>query len=148
MNIETILKKTIEDKENHIRGNGDVYITPKNMESFTNYLKNCDCVPNLLVTPYLINTKEDALLELHYYEFELEVLDVPQSYFVEYPDGNNLPEEIIKNIKPKAIVAKNDKTFSIDSLRHYIRYMQGMEFEKDRNSNKKLEKADLFYQIF
>jgi len=85
---------------------------------------------------------------LHYYEFELEVIDVPQSYYVEYREGNRLAEEIVNNIKPKAIIAKNDKAFLVKSLQNYLKNMEGMMFEQDRNSNKRLENADLFYQIF
>ncbi|MCL2163706.1 MAG: hypothetical protein FWH55_04765 [Oscillospiraceae bacterium] len=148
MTTEDIIKKTLGNKGNYCRGNGDIYISPMNMGNFVNYLDDCDDVPSVLITPYLINTEDDDLYELHYYEFELEAQDTAQSYFVEHQEGNVLPEEIVKSIKPKVIIAKNDKAFLIKSLHNYLKSMERMDFEQDRNNNKRLEKAVLFYQIF
>jgi len=148
MAIESIIEKTLNAKGNYCRNSGDIYISPTNMESFAKYLDSCNDISSILITPYLVNTEDGALYELHYYEFMLEVLDTPQSYFIEYSKSNTLPEEIVNNIKPKAVVAKNDKDFLIKSLENYLKNMKGMAFEQDRNSNKRLEKANLFYQIF
>jgi hypothetical protein len=75
------------------------------------YLENSVEIETILITPYLINLKDGALYELHYYEFEIEVLYVPKSNYVEYAEGNILTKEITNNIKPKAVVSQKDKSF-------------------------------------
>jgi len=118
------------------------------MEGFVDGLKNCNDTISILLTPYLVNIEEDALYELHYYEFELEMLDVDHSYYIEYMENNSLPKEIVNNIKPKAIVAKSDKAFLIESLQNYLKSMRKMVFEEDRKSDIRLQDAGLYYQIF
>ena len=148
MTIKAIIQKTLTAKGNHTRGNEDTYIAPSNMETFVEDIGNCSDFTSILITPYLFNTEDDALYELHYYEFELEIRDVPQSYYAEYQEGNILADEIVNNIKPKAIIAKNDKVFLVKSLQNYLKNMESMVFAQDRKINKSLENADLFYQIF
>lgn len=103
---------------------------------------------NILITPYLIIEDYNIVYELHYYEFELEIIDIQKSYFVEHPQGNILPKEITKNIKPKGIVAAGDKKFYLKSLCNYLIKMRKMEFLYDKEKDKRLEKSELYFQIF
>ena len=148
MTFKTIIEITEGSTGNHIRGKGDIYISPTNMETFVDLLEKCNGVLRMSIIPYLINTEDMALYELLYYCFDVEMLDIPRSYFIEFPKGNVLAEEIVNNIKPKIVVAKNDKSFLIKTLKDYLKSMNKMAFEEDRNSDKSLEKAELFYQIY
>ena len=130
------------------RENENVFISQVNMESFVKRLEECSDISSILITPYLINTDDYALYELHYYEFELDVIMTDKSYFVEYAKGNVLPKEIVDNFKPKAIVAQGDSLFLITALSNYLEKMRNMTFDRDRNADKRLEKAELFYQVF
>lgn len=148
MRIQHIISEIEQFDGNHVRENGDIYISPSNMDKFETYLENCDDIETILITPYLINLKDGALYELHYYEFEIEMLNASKSNYVEYAEGNMLPKEIIDNIKPKAIIAKKDKDFLLKVLHDYLKAMRHMTFEQDRKCDKRLENAELFYQIF
>lgn len=148
MRIQHIIREIEQFDGNHVRENGDIYISPSNMDKFGTYLENCDDIETILITPYLINLKDGALYELHYCEFEIEMLNASKSNYVEYAEGNMLPKEIINNIKPKAIIAKKDKYFLLRVLHDYLKAMRHMTFEQDRKHDKRLENAELFYQIF
>ena len=152
MNFETIVSQIQTAEGNHFRANGNIYISPANMTGLVDFIVSCDeSVINeldILITPYLINLKDQALYELHYYEFGLEVLDVSESFYVEHNIKNSLPKEIIDNIKPKAVAAKFDRHFVIMALQGYLGSMSKMDFKQDRAKCQMLEGADLFYQIF
>ncbi|WP_339061078.1 hypothetical protein [Tepidibacillus marianensis] len=149
MRIQEIIKRIENFEGNLIRRNGAIYISPANMDKFVAYLETCEEIETLLITPYLINLKDEALYELHYYEFEIEVVsNGSESSYVEHAKHNALPEEIIRNIKPKAMTAKKDKQFFLSALHDYLKAMKGMTFEYDRKSDKSLWNAELFYQIF
>jgi len=105
-------------------------------------------IETLLIIPYLVNLKDEAMYELLYYDFEIKVArNGSESSYVEHDKNNILPEEIIRNIKPKAITTKKDKQFYLSALRDYLNAMKKMTFECDRKSNKSLLNAELFYQI-
>lgn len=148
MRIQQIMKKVEPLNGNYIRESGDIYISPANIDKLGIYLEISDDIETILITPYLINLKDGALYELHYYEFEIEMLNVSKSYYVEYPEGNILPKEITNNIKPKAVVSQKDKSFLLKVLHDYLKAMGQMTFEQDRKHDKRLEDAELFYQIF
>ncbi|NLW47276.1 MAG: hypothetical protein GXY86_08070 [Firmicutes bacterium] len=148
MRLQQIIKEIGQLNGNHIRESGDIYISPANIEKLGIYLENSDDIETILITPYLINLKDGALYELHYYEFEIEVLNVPKSNYVEYGEGNMLPKEITNNIKPKVVVSQKDKTFLLKALYDYLKAMGQMTFEQDRKHDERLENAELFYQIF
>lgn len=148
MRIQQIIKEIGQLNGNYIRNSGDIYISPANIDKLEIYLENSDDIETILITPYLINFKDGALYELHYYEFEIEVLNVPKSNYVEYVEGNILPKEITNNIKPKAVVSQKDKTFLLKALYDYLKAMGQMTFEQDRKHDERLENAELFYQIF
>jgi hypothetical protein len=145
---EIFIKKIKEMADNHYRENGDIYIADANMGRLLKCIEACSELPSILITPYLINLSDGALYELHYYEMEFEVIDTPRSYFVEHNGDNKLPPEIAYNLKPKAVIAKNDKEFFLNSLNHYLRKMSDMTFEEERKTNKRLIETKLFYQVF
>lgn len=148
MRLQQIIKEIGQLNGNHIRESGDIYISPVNIDKLGMYLENSDDIETILITPYLINLKDRALYELHYYEFEIEVLNVPKSKYVEYAEGNILPKEMTNNIKPKAVVSQKDKNFLLKALQGYLKTMGQMTFEQDRKHDKRLENTELFYQIF
>jgi len=148
MRIRQIIKEIKQLNGNYIRGNGDIYISPANMDKLAAYLENCEDIETILITPYLINLKDGGLYELLYYEFEVEVLNISNSEYIDYTEGNVLPKEITSNIKPKAIIARKDRSFLLRVLHDYFKAMKNMTFVQDRKSNLRLDKAELFYQIF
>lgn len=148
MRIQQIIREIEQLNGNYIRESRDVYISPANIDKLGIYLENSDDIETILITPYLINLKDGVLYELHYYEFEIEVLNVPKSNYIEYAEGNILPKEITNNIKPKVVVAQEDKNFLLKALHDYLKAMGQMTFEQDRNHDKRLKNAELFYQVF
>lgn len=148
MRIQEIIKKVENFEGNLIRKNGAIYISSSNMDKFVVYIESCEEIETLLITPYLVNLKDEALYELHYYEFEIEVDNGLESNYIEHAKLNALPEEIIRSIKPKAVTAKKDRQFFLSALRDYLKAMKEMTFEYDRKSDKGLLDAELFYQIF
>jgi hypothetical protein len=148
MKIQQIIKEIEQFEGNHTRNDGDIYITPSNMDKFAGHMENCEVVASILITPYLINLKDKSLYELLYYTFEMEVLEISNSNYIEYAKENVLPEEITRNIKPKAVVNGKDKDFYIKALNDYLKAMKNMAFEDNRKSDTSLLNAQLFYQIF
>ena len=148
MTFEYSLNCVLKAEGNYCQGNGEIYISLVNMKNFVKLLESCDAITNMLITPFLINTDDGALYELHYYEFEIERFNESHSFYIEYAEGNALPKEIVNNLKPKAIVAKNDEAFLINVLNNYLTKMEGMKFEQDRKSNIRIEKASLFFQVY
>ena len=141
------LVEIIENMEgNYSSKTGGLYILPANIERLSEMINNCDDLQSILITPFLI-TVNGGLYELHYYEFEIEIGNVSKSYYVEYQQGNVLPPEIIKNIKPKAMVSNKDKDFFINAVDDYFTAMRKMTFESDRLSNIALNDANLYFQI-
>jgi len=148
MTIEAITKEILSYKGNFCRRKSDIFISPLNMRIFVKRLEACDDIPETLITPYLLNTKDGKVYELLYYEFLFEMCDVPKSCFIEFPSSNILSEEIVNNIKPRAFFAKNDKEFLISTLLNYLEKMDGMTFEDEKKPDDFFENASLFYQIF
>jgi hypothetical protein len=145
MKIETLIKLIKEADGNLKNTYGDIFITPSNLEKLFEYI-DVKCEVSLLITPYLI-TNDQSVYELQYYELEIDI-GGDTSYVVEYNENNLLPNEIIENLKPRAIVAKGDDVFFTNVLRKYIDSMHKMSFVEDRNSSAELENARLYYQIF
>lgn len=96
--------------ERDLRGYNEVYITPSALESFVKLIQECRTMRRILNTPCLISQDPDAIFELRYYEFHIDVLE-GASHFVEYNERNCLPSEITKSIKPKAIVSPETSGF-------------------------------------
>lgn len=148
MRIQQIIREIEKLNGNHFRESGDIYISPSNMDKLATYLENCEDIETILITPYLINLKDGSLYELLYYAFEVDVLDISNSNYIDYAEGNVLPKEIICNIKPKAVVARKDKHFLLRVLYDYLKAMKHMTFKQDRKHDTRLENAELYYQIF
>lgn len=125
----------------------EIYILPSNMIKFPQILENIHDMQGILVTPFLIDIKNETVYELYYYEFGLEVCDVPKSYYEEYNKNNCLPEEIINNIKPRANVSKSDKPFFIKALNNYLLAMQKMQFNSERQFED-LKNSSMYYAIY
>lgn len=148
MRIHQIIREIEQLDGNHVRENGDIYISPSNMDKLVTYLVNCDDVETIFITPYLINLRDRGLYELLYYAFEVEVHDRVNSAYEEYEEGNVLPKEITSNLKPKAVVDRKDKSFLQKAIHGYLDAMRNMTFEQDRKSDTRLADAELFYQIY
>jgi len=148
MTLEAITKEIESATGNLHTAYGGIYITPENMKKFANILASCEDGQEILIAPYLINLEEGGTYELLHYQFLIELLDVPQSYFFEFNPKNILSKEIVDNIKPKAVIPNNDKSILVGILQEYLTKMNEMLFEAERSSNEKLETAKLFYQIF
>lgn len=145
MTIESIIETTKKLQGNLSRGNG-IYISSKNMICFTNLLNKTDKMRGILITPYLI-TKNGALYELHYYEFDIEVRK-EQSHYNNYDSKNLLPIEVIENLKPQAIVAEGDIDFYRKCIASYLENMKNLDFNEIKTYYPELLNAQLFYQIF
>lgn len=142
------IQKKVEQYEGNYNGNGsNTYISVSNMDKFVSELETYEQIEGVLITPYLIN-KDKAIYELLYYSFEVEVVDSYDSMYNEFLKENSLPEEVLDNLKPKLAVNKDDKTLYFAALKNYLTVMKKMKFELERNSNSKLMKATLYYQIF
>ena len=145
MTIERILKRVIKYYGNLQKGR-NIYIAASNMDRFGDELAEVDAKQGILITPYLI-TREGALYELHYYEFDVEVRG-DRSSFIGYNKGNTLPKEITENLKPQAIVAMGDIAFYCEAVKEYLQKMTAMQFEDEKNQYPQLQSAQLFYQVF
>ncbi len=148
MSVELITRKIENNDGNYCRNGDDIYISYENMNLFLKIIEDQEELLNILITPYLICENSNTIYELHYYEFELEVTDIKKSYFIEYSERNTLPEEIVKNIKPKGIVAEYDKIFYIKALKEYLTEMVKMEFKNNKEQDERLKKSSLYFQIF
>lgn len=148
MELTNFVKSIQKMNGNYLRKAEDIYISLINMKSVPAFIENCDNLPSVLFTPFLVDTETGTVYELYYYEFEIEVSDISNSQYIAYPKGNILPKEIIENIYPKAIVAKNDKEFFIASLRKYIVAMEKMSFDRDKALIPFLRGCELFFQIY
>lgn len=143
------LVEIIQNMDGNYSGKtGGLYILPANIEKFPEMINSCDDIQSILITPFLLNTASETLYELHYYEFEIEVSDIPKSYYVEYPQGNMLPKEIVESIKPKAVASKGDRAFYVNALDQYFTAMRKMTFESDKLAITALNKANLYFQIY
>ena len=148
MKLETIIEKLSAHKGNFQRY-GSIYIAPENMKKLANFTDFSNEPGALFISPYLIDTEDDGgIYELLYYAFSLAVKDVSQSHYVEHLSENALPQEIIKNIYPKAIIAENDDVFFQAAVLNYLENMDNMRFEKDKDAHESLVRATLVYQIF
>jgi len=51
---------------NYFRKTGEPYILPVNIEKIPEMINSCDDVQSILITPFLVNTVNGTLYELHY----------------------------------------------------------------------------------
>ncbi len=70
INNDILMENLSKLDGNYIDGVGRVYITSKNIKNSLKFIEYNKELPNLLITPYLINLELDKIYELHYYEFE------------------------------------------------------------------------------
>ena len=148
MKFNNIIESIKNMNGNYFQKTGSLYILPANIERLPEMINCCDDFQSILITPFLVNTVKDTVYELHYYEFEIEVSNTLNSFYIEYPQGNVLPKEIVENIKPKAIAAKEDVSFFVNALNSYFAAMSKMTFESDKLLIKDLHGANLYFQIY
>ena len=141
-----ILRRT-NQRVGNLKRQKDIYITPQNMTHFLQDVIDSKTMPDILITPYLINSDKGSIYELHYYEFDIDISG-EKSYYIEYDKNNCLPEEITQNIKPRAVVANGDIAFYVRVLSDYLVAMSKMQFVEDRDHYPHLKNATLFYEIF
>ena len=75
-------------------------------------------------------------------------MNITESFYEKHPIGNILPNEIIKNIYPKATASINDRMFCINAIAHYLKAMSKMEFKSDKLAIPELNHFELFFQIY
>jgi hypothetical protein len=148
MKLEDVINRMRELEGNYNSQCREVYFSPENIKKFLLDIACCENFKEMLITPYLINIENKCVYELTYYEFSIDMTDVKKSYFIEYSETNILPKEITENIKPKVVVAKDDKDFLIKALQNYLKSMSDMLFEEERKADDRLNLAKLFYQFF
>ena len=141
MNVYDILTSAEQYEGNY------TYITVSNMDKLVSVLETYEQIEGILITPYLI-IENEAIYELLYYTFEIEVVDSYNSRYIEFLEGNSLPREVLDNLKPKLVVNKRDTTLYFAALKNYLTAMKKMKFELERNNSGKLMEATLYYQIF
>jgi hypothetical protein len=148
MNFNQLVETIEQMSGNYFRRIDDIYVLPANIDKLPEFLDNCYDFQSILITPFLINMRKDAFYELYYYEFEIEVRDIPKSHYIEHRKENALPKEIVENIKPKAIISREDNAFLKSSLISYLAAMKKMTFEIDKLSNVSLKDSSLYFQIY
>lgn len=131
----------------HLR-NELTYIHPENLLKLPALLNICENLEDILITPFLINVINGNVYELVYYKFEIEVTDSNESYYLEYNQTNSLPEEITTNIKPKAVVSKQDKKFYVDAIQKYLNSIMKMTFESEIALNPALEELNVYFRVY
>ena len=145
MNIYELL-----DSFKNMKGNyciGSLYISLENMEIFINELQNLDIeLSSILITPFLIDVKQNKVYELHYYEFLIEISHVLFPVYMEYSQKNLLPKEVLENLKPKVYVPKGDKESFVYVFRNYIAVMKKMHL--DDETIIKSWSNHLFFQLY
>ena len=145
INNDILMENLSKLNGNYVDGVGRVYITLKNIKILLKIIENSKELPNLLITPYLINLELDKIYELHYYEFEIDIGET--IYFYGYPIANTLPLEITEKLAPRVVINKGNIDLYLEILRGYLNSMDSMEFETERQLED-LKNATLFYQIF
>lgn len=134
-------------REGNLQRYNHIYITPQNMMYFRQDVIDYGVMPDILITPYLISNDGGSLYELHYYEFDLDI-GGNKSHYIEYNAKNSLPEEITKNIKPRAVIADGDIEFYVSALSNYLYAMNKMQFKEDREHYPQLKNAPLYFELF
>ena len=147
MSLRMIINKLEKSPGNFRRNENEVYISLNNMLIVPNLVKESKELCSILITPYLIDEDDSIISELHYYEFEIEVCDLKESYLVDYPKENVLSKEIVDNFKPKAFVALNDFAFYEKILNNYLKNIQKASF-KEEKSDSRLDSSALYFQVF
>lgn len=146
--MKRIINRVIELPGNYIDSVGRVYLSIENMKTMLiMFSEETIETESFLFTPFLINPESNALYELHYYEFEIEVSNTNEVRYIEHSKENSLPEEIVANIKPKAVVPKNSVEKYINVLNGYLYAMQRMELE-EVDAYSELEQGELFFRIY
>ena len=87
----------------------------------------------MLITPYLIGTDNNIILNCIIMNLKLKYVIRRNSYLVDYPEGNLLTKEIVDNFKPKAFVALNDITFYERVLNDYLKIFKGLYLKRKEN---------------
>ena len=149
MKLNKFIEILEQMESNYSAINGDIYISPTNIEKGISLLENAEDIGSILITPFLIDTESGMKYELHYYEFELEFKNISKSFYLKYPKGNKLPEEILNNLYPKAVVSIGDKSFFINALRRYLNVIKTMKFEGEKKAfASELNNHILYFQIY
>lgn len=142
------IHKILSNNEN-ISLLGNTYISQKNMFKFLECIKIEKEVPNILITPYLVNTVDSKVFELMYYEFDIDVRDgAPEVIKFDNNNNNEFPDELVKGIYPGIKVSKHDYEFAYSELNKYLNSMNKMNFFEVINHYPFFKKEDLYYQVF
>lgn len=134
---------TLKNLENNLWINGNEFIKPENMWTLIELIELYQFVPNLLITPYLINEQKQQVYELLYYEFYIEIVSNKKEK-MKFNKKNKLPQMITENIIPGIRVDKQEYIYANDILRKYLKTMHSMSFDDERQSDQEY----LYYQIF
>ena len=143
-----VLVNMLNGLDGNYQKGDDVYISLENIKKMSTLLFAEEELPDILITPFLLDITTGNVYELHYYEFEIEIKKISASCFLEYSTSNTLPSEITENIKAKAIVSFGDSIFYINAITDYLSAMQKMTFEKELLRNPQLKSYQLCYQLY
>lgn len=130
--------------ENYCTNFGNVYISLGQIIQLPELIRKTAVLPDLLVTPYLIDPHFPVVYDLLGYECYIEYGDFTFSHLVD-----NLAER--SNCTPrrvKACIVRGDVAFSEQVLRTYLENIQTFPFAKERSSDFRLKKAELYFQVF
>lgn len=147
MNSNEKLVSYLEDMEGNVSLNGEVYISLDNMCHIVKYIEINKEVPNILLTPYLVNSESETVYELLYHDFNIEVKAGAKD-ICHYLEGNTLSEEINLNLKPGIVSDKSYCEFASEQISLYLVAISKFEFSNERLAYAELSNAKIYFQIF
>lgn len=131
--------------DNNYRTGKNIYIHPENIKKVLSSEKE---VLDLLITPFLIEVRNQEVYELLYYKTYSEVINDGKSETIAYNPNNLLSAEITSQIYPGAYINKRDISFFSEFWDSYFNSMGEMNFNDDSTAVKLLKKgAQIFYEV-
>lgn len=141
------LMKKLSKFDGNLQINQDVYISSANMKKLAELIIDSKVAPSILITPYLIDSKEKGIYELYYCEFDVELHEEKDYIIKRQNEGNMLSKEINEKLSKGIIVNEMDYMFVAKQIQEYLIAMDSIEFlEKESDDN--LRNAKIYYQIF
>lgn len=140
--IIQMLEKMADNYHRHT-----IFISSQNMKELPRIINDYQLVPDIFITPYLINKNDKSIYELLGYEYSVQVIDHKKEK-MKFNKKNALPKEVLDNITPGIRVDKQEYLYARDMIEHYLVAMDNMEFLEIKNVIPILSEAELYYQIF
>ncbi|QIK70237.1 hypothetical protein G7062_08005 [Erysipelothrix sp. HDW6C] len=144
--MQMFLEK-LQKSSNNRYENGNIFISPNNMYLIIDEMKYQKKAMNLLITPYLIEKGGNMTYELHYYEFDIEIL-AGSKRIKAYNIKNGLPKDITENLVPGIEIDMKEYSLACEYLKSYLDSMSSFSFSDERKPLSMMGDAELYYQIF